>query len=536
MPSIFARPSKFNLSHTNLLTCEMGKLVPFYVEEVLPGDEFRVKTDAMIRLAPMLAPIFGEVDFYTHYFFVPNRLIWDNWEDFITNGLESGTSTSVWPYIVGSTGDNWDIGSLADYVGVPVKDAAGANGVSVVSPNGKYFSALPFRAYNLIWNQWYRNEFLQNEVAISTADGADSTTNVGLLNRSWKRDYLTSALPFTQLGSPALLPIFANSNITVPIGGTGSISFTRQPASGNVTIPSGEYWLQESGGDARVNTNATNNNVTLGLNPDATKSNVEGKINLYTQTTLNVNEVRLAFQLQRIMERRALSGNRYVEYIASAFGVRSADARLQRAEFLGGGKSPVLISEVLQTSAGTQSSPQGNMSGHGFGAARTHAFNKAFTEHGLILGILSVMPKAYYSQGRPRSLYRTTYTDYYQPELSHIGEEPILCSEVMVNSTDANGVANETATFAFQHRYESYCRHLSEVHGDFRTNMNYWHLAREFGSTNVPFNSDFVTCNPSKRIFAAGDQADRPCWIEMFLNIQAIRPINKNRKPGLVDH
>ena len=236
------------------------------------------------------------------------------------------------------------------------------------------------------------------------------------------------------------------------------------------------------------------------------------------------------------MERKARSGNRYVEYLAASFGVRSPDARLQRPEFLGGGKSPVMISEVLQTSEGTANSPQGNMSGHGFGAARTHAFNKAFTEHGMILGILSVMPKASYFQGRRRALYRKTFTDYYQPELSHIGEQPILNSEVMVNSTNANGVSNGDDTFAFQPRYEEYTRHLNEVHGDYRTNLNYWHLARQFGSTNVPFNSDFVTCNPSKRIFAAGDQADRPCWIEMFLNVQAIRPINKNRAPGYVDH
>lgn len=547
MPSVFAKPSKFNLSHTNLLTCDMGKLVPFYFEEVLPGDEFRVKTDAIIRLAPMLAPIFGEVDFYTHYFFVPNRLVWDNWEDFITNGLESGSSSAVWPYVTGSTGDDWDVGSLADYIGVPVKDAAGTNGASIVSPNGKYFSALPFRAYDLIWNEWYRNEFLQTPLTISKADGADSTSNISLQSRSWKRDYLTSALPFTQLGNPALLPIFANSDIAVNVMGDGKVlgiqgyEGTDLIYEGTVASTDNNWKRNASLYGKAIGTSATGQSSMtilrgIGVTQDPTNSGLTGKVNLCTQSTLSVNEVRLAFQLQRMMERKARSGNRYVEYLASSFGVRSPDARLQRPEFLGGGKSPVMISEVLQTSEGSQTSPQGNMSGHGFGAARTHAFNKAFTEHGMILGILSVMPKASYFQGRRRALYRTTYTDYYQPELSHIGEQPILNSEVMVNSTDSNNVANETATFAFQPRYEEYCRHLNEVHGDYRTNLNYWHLAREFGSTNVPFNSDFVTCDPSKRIFAAGDQADRPCWIEMFLDVKAIRPINKNRNPGLVDH
>lgn len=547
MPSIFAKPNKFNLSHTNLLTAEMGKLVPFYFEEVLPGDEFRVKTDAVIRLAPMLAPIFGEVDFYTHYFFVPNRLVWDNWELFITNGLEGGDSaaTAVWPYIVGSTGDNWAVGSLADYLGVPVADAAGSGGASVVSPNGKYFSALPFRAYDLIWNEWYRNEYLQTPLTISKADGADSTSNIALQNRSWKRDYLTSALPFTQLGNEALLPIFANSNIDVSVHGNGNgLMLTTGTGSrylGTSDDVNHNYFVDASnvrpvGYDDTNYSMWGNAHHVLGVHSSGSLSGLKGEVNLYTQSTLNVNEVRLAFQLQRMMERKARSGNRYVEYIASTFGVRSPDARLQRPEFLGGGKSPVMISEVLQTSAGSSTSPQGNMSGHGFGAARTHAFSKAFTEHGMILGILSVMPKACYSQGRRRGLYRTTYTDYYQPELAHIGEQAVLNSEVIVNSKNNLNVGNETDTFAFQPRYEEYRRHLSEIHGDFRTNMNYWHLAREFSSTYVPFNADFVKCNPSKRIFAAGNQADRPCWIEMFLDIKAIRPLPKHGNPGLIDH
>lgn len=545
MPSIFARPSKFNLSHTNLLTCDMGKLVPFYFEEVLPGDEFRVKTDAIIRLAPMLAPIFGEVDFYTHYFFVPNRLVWDNWEDFITNGLETGSSNAVWPYITGSTGDNWDVGSLADYLGVPVKDAAGANGDSVVSPNGYAFSALPFRAYDLIWNEWYRSEFLQQPLTINKGDGADATTSIALQSRAWKRDYLTSALPFTQLGDPALLPIFANKDVDMPVVGNGmALGITNGSYNGGMAgSTDNSHWTYVSEGGYGKNVGQTNTggvlgeNKLMGVTTDKSKSGLVAKLNLYADTTINVNEVRLAFQLQRMMERKARSGNRYVEYLAASFGVRSPDARLQRPEFLGGGKSPVMISEVLQTSEGTQNSPQGNMSGHGFGAARTHAFNKAFTEHGMILGILSVMPKASYFQGRRRALYRTTYTDYYQPELLGIGEQSILASEVMVNHTDAYGVADETTPWAFQPRYAEYTRHLNEVHGDYRTNLNYWHLARQFGTTNVPFNSDFITCNPSKRIFAAGDQADRPCWIEMFLDVKAIRPISKRlQHPGLVDH
>lgn len=533
MPSAFARPNKFNRSHTNLLTCEMGKLVPFYVEEVLPGDEFRVKTDAIIRLAPMLAPIFGEVDFYTHYFFVPNRLLWKNWEEFITNGLENGTTDVVAPYVQGDT-STMTLGSLADYIGLPVGDSAGSSGASVSGVNGHTFSALPFRAYAKIWNDWYRNEFLQSEIPLSLDDGADSTTNVTLQSRCWPRDYFTSALPFTQLGQAVTLPVGAS---TAPVYGTGlSLGFydgaghtfgVTQANGGSLTAVTGAYGnsIPTTGSQGLAGVTG----ASLGVTTDKTKSGLIADLSSAFAAT--VNDVRTAFQLQRLMERKARSGNRYVEYLASSFGVRSPDARLQRAEFLGGGKSPVMISEVLQTSAATSTSPQGQMTGHGFGAARTHAFNKAFTEHGYIMGILSVMPKTAYFQGRERALHRYSYTDYYQPEFAHLGEQAVYDTEVVCASTVDSG-----DIFGYQPRYEEYRRKLSSVHGDYRKNLDYWHLARAFATADVPLNAEFVQSNPTKRIFAAGDQADRPCWIEMFLNVKAIRPMPKHGNPGLIDH
>lgn len=546
MPSVFAKPNKMpGLSHGNDLTCEMGKLIPFFCEEALPGDEWKIKTDAVIRLAPMLAPMYGQVDFYTHYFSVPLRTIWDNFEDFITNGLENGTSTAVAPYVVGgdpsAEGSKWALGCLTDYLDMAVSDNAGVGGASVSSPQGVRFSALPLRAYAKIWNDWYRSEFLQSELSFSKGDGLDTTTPLDLQTRCWSRDYLTSALPFTQLGSPALLPIFANQNINVDVMGTGKalglITSDGVTSTGFVgglaTQSSNLLQAQVSSSGTDVGTggaSGTNAAVGTSVGVDIRKdySGLKGLVNLYAQTTLNVNEVRLAFQLQRMMERKARSGNRYVEYLASSFGVRSPDARLQRAEFLGGGKSPVMISEVLQTSAGTETSPQGNMAGHGFGASRSHSFRKAFTEHCLVMGILSVMPKATYSQGRPRKWARWTYTDYYQPELAHIGEQAINTTEVMANATEG--------VFGYQPRYEEYRRALSRVHGDFRKSMAYWTLQRQFSSTSVPLNSEFVSCNPSKRIFAAGDSADRPCWISMYMDWKAIRPIPRHGNPGLIDH
>lgn len=534
MTSVFARPNKFNLSHPNLITCEMGDLVPFLTQEVLPGDEFRIKTDAQIRLAPMLAPIYGEVDFYTHYFFVPNRLIWDNWEDFITNGLATGSSSAVKPYVISPSGNaNFKPGCLTDYMDYLVEDGMGTGGATVADPYNVRQDALPLRAYAKIYNDWYLSEFIGTPAALSTADGLDSTTNLSLLKRCWPRDYMTSALPFVQLGSP----------VTLPAGADNAPVYLDSPATGlldSTTIAMGTKQ------QARVYQNDYNSSVA-GVNlvdKDNKLLTVSGstvwaanlKADLSSAQAVTVNDMRTAFQLQRILERKARSGNRYVEYLASAFGVRSADARLQRAEFLGGGKAPVMISEVLQTSAGTATSPQGNMSGHGFGASRSFSVNKAFTEHGYIIGILSVMPKALYFQGRPRSLARWSWTDYYQPEFAHLGEQPLFKSELLGNATTAGSdTFAEGAVFGYQPRYEEYRRKVGSVHGDFRSNMAFWHVARAFTSAPA-LNADFISCNPSKRIFAAGDQADRPCWIEMFLHISAIRPLPKKGTPGLIDH
>lgn len=554
MPSVFARPNKFNLSHTNILTCDMGKLVPFLTQEVLPGDEFRIKTDAMVRLAPMLAPIFGEVDFYTHYFFVPNRLLWNNWEKFITNGLETGTDSSIAPYFQltdTEAANKTGVGSLFDYLDYPAADSAGANGATVSSMSHVRCSALPVLAYNQIFNDWYRNEFLQNKRTNFLGDGihtvggspASAFTETSLASRCWPRDYTTSALPFTQLGNPVTIGIGSTAPVKgtgMTLGvtdGTGEYGFGARAESisglafGNATAVDGQQGVP-------VGTTLTGvtigSNKMIGVTTDATKSGLVADLSQASAVT--INDLRTAFQLQRILERKARSGNRYVEYLASSFGVRSPDARLQRAEFLGGGKSPIMISEVLQTSAGTQTSPQGNMSGHGFGASRSFSVNKAFTEHGYIMGILSIMPKPSYFQGRNRALCRWSWTDYYQPEFAHLGEQPIFKSELVANKTIVPVDSFDNSdVFGYQPRYEEYRRKLNGVHGDFRTNMAYWHLARVFSSA-PSLNSDFIVCNPSKRIFAAGEQADRPCWVEMFLDIKAIRPMPKKGTPGFIDH
>lgn len=527
MPSSFAKRNVFNRSHSVALTCEMGKLVPFLCEEVVPGDDFRINMYSFVRLAPMLAPIFARVNMWVHYFFVPNRLIWKDFEEFITNGLASGTTTVVPPTVkVDTSKDVWKIGSLADYLGIPVSDKGPGDSQDVVSPNGMDVSALPFRAYNKVYNDWYLAEFLQDPVAVSTDSGADTETSLQLLNRAWPRDYFTSALPFTQLGEPVRVPVAAESapvNYSNPqnlndiyFGGDGSSQNDVVRIQGQDSPDAfGRGTLQNADTSKKINIASFGGEFTADLS------------SAYASTVL---AIRNAFQLQRILERKARNGNRYVEYIASTFGVRSPDARLQRAEFLGGGRTDVMVSEVLQTSSTDSTSPQGNMTGHGMGAAKIPTINKAFTEHGFVIGILSIMPKAAYYQGLEPMWSRDNWTRYLQPELSHIGEQPIYKDELVM------ALSNKGVIFGYQPRYEEYRRKLSRVAGDMRTNMAYWHMARKFGQVDVPLNGEFIQSNPTKRIFAAEEQADRPCWIQLLVEEKVIRPLPKYGNPGLIDH
>ena len=541
MPSVFARPNKFKgLSYHNNLNCDMGYLIPCYKQEVVPGDEFKVSADTVVRLMPMLAPVYGEMNLWIHFFFVPNRLLWSNFEDFVTNGLENGTTTAVHPYVVGGAynATNWQIGDLTDYLSC-VGDG------TTNSVEGKHINALPFRAYVKIYNDWYRNEFLDSEVAMSTSDGQDTTTSLGLLKRNWKRDYFTSGLPFRQLGSPVALPLGTSAPVSVYGNGKGiglegrdGTDVTHEgliAATSNAIHRNTDAYGRDIGYSAGGGSSSSVQSV-MGLTTDATKSGVVGLVDLSSATAATINDLRTAFQLQRIMERKARSGNRYVEYIASSFGVRSPDARLQRAEFLGGGRAPIMVSEVLQTSAATSTSPLGQFAGHGFGASRTFAFNKAFTEHGWILGILSVMPKPSYFQGIPRDMIKETWTDYYQPELAHLGEQAVYKEEIF--SVAAASDTDARQPLCYQPMYQHMRSRPAEVHGDFRGNLNYWTLSRKFASRPA-FNSGFVDCDASgiqANIFAAGALAVRPVLVEMQFNVKAIRPLPKHGNPGLIDH
>lgn len=514
--------SVFDLTHERKLSCDMGKLVPILTEEVVPGDTFKCKTEMLIRIAPMLAPVMHRINAFTHFFFVPSRLLQTNWEPFITGGADGADATAI-PTISAGVGGK-AIGTLWDYFGLPT----GVN-ISVL--------AYPFRAYNLIWNEWYRDQNLQNKVANSLGDGADAMSNVDLLSRNWEKDYFTSALPWPQRGPAVSLPL----GTTAPVYGTGkALGLTDGTTTGALLSDATNISRLYSGGyNANVGAAGSGSSIVSNKFQGVVTSGVSGlQADLSTATSSTINTLRQAFQLQRWMEKNARGGVRYVESILAHFGVRSSDARLQRPEFLGGGRSPIVVSEVIQTSSTDGTSPQGNMAGHGFSAQASHEFTKSFEEHGYIIGLLSIMPRTAYQQGVPRMWNRTSRLDFFWPSFAHLGEQAILQKELY-----ATGVSGEdNGVFGYAPRYDEYRKRQSIVCGDFRDTFKYWHMGRVFNSASpsgegasVPaLNSAFVTCTPTKRINAVTDKHN--CWVQLLNSVQAIRPIPKDGIPGLIDH
>lgn len=493
----------FDLSHERKLSCYMGKLIPIMCEEIIPGDFFKTRTSMVVRITPLLAPMMHRVDVFTHFFFVPLRLIWTNFEKFITGG-EDGLDATVWPYI---EKDQILIETLMDYFGLPLYNHAGGNKVK--------FSALPLRAYSTIYNQWYRDQNLISEVTVSKGDGADTTTNVDLLDRCWEKDYFTSALPWAQRGA----------SVTLPLGTTAPVT----------RVSNAAYW------EAYLTGTDTKNDATAGIHGDSTgfvyqEGDTAKKLSfdprgglvadLSTASAATINALRNAFQVQKWLERNARGGARYVESILAHFGVRSSDARLQRPEFLGGGRSPITVSEVLQTSeSGT--TPQGTMAGHGFSVQSNHAFEKSFEEHGLVIGIMSIMPRTGYMQGLPRMWSRSSKYDYFWPEFAALGEQAVLSKEIYCDPfTDP---ADDEATFGYQGRYDEYRRRESTVHGTFRTTLDYWHMARKFAARPT-LSSTFVQADPTTRISAVPTAAN--CLVQVYNDVKAVRPMPLEGIPG----
>ena len=484
--------SKFSLSNYKLLSLDLGELVPIGMYEVLPGDTVQQATNALVRASPLVAPVMHPVHARIHHWYVPYRLLWEDWEDFITGGPD-GQDSSVFPTITIGGGSGAPVGSLADYLGVP----PGVNNIEV--------SALPFRAYAMIFNEWYRDQDLQTELAISLASGADSTTSTALVNCSWEKDYFTSARPWEQKG-PA---------VTIPLGTTAPLVLN--PASG--AIPNSVVRTSSTGA---INTNSSTLNSSnagvfeLGGGTDMTLD-ITGhtRVDLSGASAVTVNLLREALALQRYEEARARYGSRYTEYLRY-LGVRSSDARLQRPEYLGGGKNTIQFSEVLQTAEGED--PVGTLRGHGISAMRSNRFRRFFEEHGVVISLMSVRPKTIYVQGLNRHWNRRFKEDFWQREFQHIGQQEVLNKEVYAAHASPNGV------FGYQDRYDEYRRTESTVAGQFRDTLDFWHFARIFGSSPA-LNSDFVRCVPREDPFAV--PSDDVLYVMARHSIQARRLVAK---------
>lgn len=485
--------SKFSLSYTKLLSCDMGELIPCGLLEVLPGDSVQASTAALLRCAPMLAPVMHPVHVRIHHWFVPHRLVWGNWENFITGGPD-GNNASVFPTITIGGGTGAAVGSLADYLGVPT----GVNNIEV--------SALPFRGYDLIWNEWYRDQDVQTPLVVSTADGVDTTTSLALQNCAWEKDYFTSARPWEQKGPTVTIPL----GTTAPVLGIGAVD-------GSAT---GNFAFRDATGNA-AKPGVPSNTVTLYMQTQSQPA-VTGAANLpqvradlTNASAITVNNLRQALAIQRFEEARARYGSRYTEYLR-ALGVRSSDARLQRPEYLGGGRQTIQFSEVLQTGPGTD--PVGDLKGHGIAALRSNRYRRFFEEHGYVFSFISVKPKTIYANGLFRTWNRRTKTDFWQRELQHIGQQAVLNKEVYAAHATPNG------TFGYQDRYDDYRRMESSIAGEFRTTtLDFWHMARIFASSPA-LNSTFVSCVPTERSFAV--PAEDVLYIHAKHSIQARRLVS----------
>lgn len=582
--ALHPRRTAFDLSYEKKFTCDFGELIPVMCDEVVPGDYFRIRTQTVIRTQPMFAPLLHEVNVTVHYFFVPYRLLWANWESFITGGVDGNYVGKIptWPSGIvynptsGFTENIPDAQwfgkrTLWDYFGFPLHTSAGGHyNPSVVDSRPLAF---PFRAYNLVWNDYYRDENFQGKAGLSnTGDQLNINTakyltyNDGVLLdqvpysfadrrslpylRNWTKDYFTSALPFQQRGQAPAFPVsgildvnFVN-NFNDGIGGTYGEIRPYDQNSGNIN--NAQY-------AQRINNPPGNFNVTIPGPAITTEGPMvvgPANVNLGTAVSFNVNDLRRIVQLQKWMERNARGGVRYTEFLTSHFGVSPNDERLDRPEYIGGTKSHLVVSEVLQTSSnagrsvgtGVDNTPQGNMSGHGIMASSGNIGGYFVKEFGLIMGIMSIMPTPSYEDGIDRQWLRKTNTDFFFPEFVNLSEQGIYNAEIFANGYyNANDTTNSNwnAVWGYQPQYDEMRIKRNMVCADMRVNttnnISFWHLGRHF--TQLPrLGSNFVRLTPDQfdRAFAVDDF---PHFIVSHANIiKAVRPLPYIGEPGLIDH
>lgn len=503
------KPKKnvFDLTHDVKLSAKFGELVPIMCTECVPGDKFVLSCESLLRFAPLIAPVMHRMNVTMHYFFVPYRILWPNWEKYITNGGDQAGETGPLPAFPTTQISEENYSRLMDYLGIPTP----------IGANVETVSAMPFSAYQKIFDEYYRDQNLVGKMWAPLVDG-NNTTGTGLLTdiqtRAWMHDYFTAALPFAQKGSSVDIPL-------------GEITYDSEAAIESGILPK----MRELLGDAEAAagdlsqtsfpptgiSSSGEPGTSLGYDPEGTLVN--------EPTT--INDLRRAFKLQEWLEKNARAGTRYIENILMHFGVRSSDKRLQRPEYITGTKSPVVISEIVNTTGEVDGLPQGNMAGHGVSVTSGKYGSYYCEEHGYIMGIMSVMPVTAYQQGIPKHFLKTTDpTELFWPSFAHLGEQEVKNKEIF--AFQAGGLGDDT--FGYVPRYAEYKYEPSRVAGDFRNTLNFWHLGRIF-ETAPQLNSDFVTCDASTRIFAVEDGSDY-LYAHVLNKIKAIRPMPKFGTPS----
>jgi hypothetical protein len=516
------KSNTFDLSHDVKLSLNMGELVPITVMECIPGDRFNINTEILLRFAPMVAPVMHKINVFTHYFFVPNRLVWPNWEKFITgnNGSESAPPS---PPTIKDI--QVSVGDLADYLGLPITE----DNTGTIIPGGVIadpVSAIPFAAYQKIYDDFYRDQNLQPSTWQPLTDGNNTIGLSNLLTkrtRAWEHDYFTSSLPFAQKGEAVTIPLLGEADIVVDQHQEEGVWQQGRWKAANpaTTMPITQTAINQGVGVGNSAPSSSGSSIPNLYDPNGTL-----KADLSSASSATINDLRRAFRLQEWLEKMARGGSRYIEQIAMHFGVKSSDARLQRPQFLGGHKQPVIISEVLQTSESGESSPQGTMAGHALSASSGKNINYTCEEHGYIIGIMSTMPKTAYQQGIPKHFSRKSYLDYAWPTFAHIGEQEVKNKEIFYGND-----TKDDETFGYIPRYSEYRYLDSRVAGEFRTSLAFWHLGRIFGNRPL-LNANFIECKPDTRIFAVETEGyDQHIWGHVYNNIRVNRKLPKYGTP-----